>query len=76
MNKYERRESHAITPVIYPACVTALVSHEPLKRAKNRNAELVHKDKKKDNHIEPHIGKNPHMTPHPHDKEQEDPIQS
>ena len=72
MNKYKRRKGHTITPVIYPARITTLVLHEPLKGAKNNNAELVHKDEKKNNHIEPPIGKNFHVTPHPHNKEQED----
>jgi hypothetical protein len=74
MDKYKRGKSHAITPVIYPACATALVLHEPLKGAENNNTELVHKDEKKNNHIEPYIRKDSHITPHPHNKEQQDPI--
>jgi hypothetical protein len=76
MNEYKRGQSHAIAPVIYPARAAALVVHEPLKGAKNNNTELVHKDEKKDNHIEPHIRKDSHKTPHPHNEEQKNPVQS
>ena len=74
MDEYKGGKSHTITPVIYPACTTALVPHKPLKGAKNRNAELVHKNEKKNNNVEPQVRQDPRIAPHPHNKEQENPI--
>ena len=75
-DKNKRQKGHAVAPVVYPAYITAFVLHEPLKGTKNRNTELVHKDKKDDYFINPYIGQHADVTPHRHNKDQQDPVKT
>jgi len=75
LDKDERRKGHDVAPVVDSAGTAALAVSKPLERTEDAHAELVHKDEKEHDDVDPGIAQHADHAPQGYVAEKKEPVE-